>query len=150
MKIESLVNNIIEELDDNHIDKNIESISNYYNIFVLYNEDASGYFIQKGFDVVSIKIDSATKMWEDFIHEFAHVMMHETNQMFMNELFNEKQENEAEKFSFLFQYPQKEIEANELFTEDELASYFHCSYEEARQRLTMLYNHFITAEMSEL
>lgn len=150
MKIESLVNNIIEELHTNNIEKSIDAICEYYNIIVFFNEDTSGYFIRKGFDVISIKKDSANKMWNDFIHEFAHVMMHETNQIFMNELFNEKQENEAEKFSFLFQYPQKEIEANELFTEDKLVSYFHCSYKEARKRLTMLYNHFITAEMSEL
>ncbi|ATH60236.1 ImmA/IrrE family metallo-endopeptidase [Staphylococcus nepalensis] len=150
MKIESLVNNIIEELKTNGIDKSIDAISDYYNIIVFYNEHTSGYFIRKGFDVICIKLDTATNMWNDFTHELAHVMMHETNQMFMNELFNEKQENEADKFSLLFQYPQEEIEVNELFTEDRLVSYYNCSYQEARQRLTMLYNHFINAEMSEL
>lgn len=55
MKIESLVNNIIEELHTNNIEKSIDAICEYYNIIVFFNEDTSGYFIRKGFDVISIK-----------------------------------------------------------------------------------------------
>jgi Zn-dependent peptidase ImmA (M78 family) len=89
-----------------------------------------------------IKQDEGAKMWEDFTHELGHYMLHETDQRNMADLFNQKQENEADKFSLIFRMPQNEIEEYELFTENEIMTFFDVGHSIARKRLISLCNYY--------
>lgn len=58
----------------------------------------------------------------------------------MPDMFNEKQEHEANKFSLLFRMPKDVIIENELYDERSLIAYFNEDYESARNRLKLLFN----------
>ncbi|EJX17511.1 hypothetical protein SOJ_18000 [Staphylococcus sp. OJ82] len=147
MLIDDTVNDLTNELITNDVELTIESISDYFDIVVVYNDFMSCNMNVKGYKVIYIKTNSSRKMWEDFTHELGHYMLHETDQRNMNDMFNRKQENEANKFSLLFRMPQIEIESNELFTENELMRYFGVRHDIARQRLINLCNYYCSDGM---
>ncbi|UXS60981.1 ImmA/IrrE family metallo-endopeptidase [Staphylococcus ureilyticus] len=146
MLIDDTVNDLTNDLIKNDIAPTIDSVSDYLDIIVVYNDYMSCNMNVKGYKVIYIKTDDSRKMWEDFTHELGHFYLHETDQRHMHDMFNEKQENEANKFSLLFRLPQIEIEQNELFTENELMEYFNVSYDVARQRLIKLCNYYCNDE----
>lgn len=147
MLIDDTVNDLTNELITNEVELTIESVSDYLDIIVVYNDFMSCNMNVKGYKVLYIKTDSARKMWEDFTHELGHYMLHETDQRNMHDLFNYKQENEANKFSLLFRMPQPEIERHELFTENEIMRYFDVPHNIARQRLINLCNYYCSDGM---
>lgn len=143
MHIEEKVNNLIDDMIRNDIDFTIDGVSNFLNIIVTYNEYLSCYTEHKSYPVIHIKKSSTDEMWKDFTHELGHFIMHDTDQRFMDDTFNNKQENEADKFSLLFRMPQCIIESNELYTEIELMEHFFETQENARKRLELLYNYYM-------
>src|SRR5699024_917915 len=110
MFIDDVVNDLAYELNSNNVEKRIEGISDYLSIIVVYNEHISCVMKFKGYHVIYIKQDENNKMWEDFTHELVHFILPDTEQRYMNYMYNQKQENEANKFSLLFRMLQKEIE----------------------------------------
>ncbi|MEN1893126.1 ImmA/IrrE family metallo-endopeptidase [Staphylococcus nepalensis] len=146
MFIDDVVNDLAYELNSNNIEKTIEGISDYLSIIVVYNEHISCVMKFKGYHVIYIKQDEKNKMWEDFTHELGHFMLHDTDQRNMNDMYNQKQENEANKFSLLFRMPQKEIELHELFTENDLMTFYEVGHNIARQRLISLCNYYCNEE----
>lgn len=142
MYIEDKVNELYQELENNNIPFEIESISAHFNILVAYNDDVNLFVIYKGVSIIYLKKADKRTMWEEFTHELAHYAMHDSDQRFMNEMYNEKQENEANKFSLLFQMPQNVIEREELYTQDKVMQFFNVNYDKALQRLQMLCDYY--------
>lgn len=142
MYIESTVNELIDELSEYNIDYSIDGIANHLNILVIYNEHLSCYMYYKNYDIIYIKKDKPQQMWKDFTHELGHFMLHETNQQNANDMMNYKNECEAEKFSLLFRMPQQIIEDNELFNESLIMDFFNEHQQNARERLSLLFNHY--------
>lgn len=142
MYIENKVNNLIHELSINDVDFSIDGISSFLGIFVTYNEHMSCYLEYRKHSFIYIKKGSTREMWEDFTHELGHYLLHDTDQRKTNDMLNYKQENEADKFSLLFRMPQQIIEDYELFSENEIMSFFNEVKESARKRLEMLYNYY--------
>lgn len=142
MNIEGKVNNLVNELTENDIEFSVDGISSYLGIFVMYNEHISCYLEYRNHSFIYIKKDDPRKMWEDFTHELGHYLLHDTDQRTTNNMMNYKQENEANKFSILFRMPQQIIESYELFSEQDLMTFFNEMRSAARQRLTLLYNHY--------
>lgn len=140
MYIENIVNKMHEELKKQNIALDIESISSYYNILVAYNEDINCIYYYKNATIIFLKYANKKTMWNEFTHELGHFVLHETDQRFMQKMYNDKQENQAEKFALLFQMPQNVIEKEELFTQHSLMNYFNVDYNKALERLKHLYN----------
>ncbi|PTG93686.1 hypothetical protein BU643_06240 [Staphylococcus chromogenes] len=138
MHIEEKVNQILLQLNEFDIDLNIDEIAHVLDIFVVYNEHLSCYTQRRGHDIIYLKYDDKIEMWKTFTHELAHFFMHSTDQHLMPTAFNEKQENEANKFSLLFRMPRYIIQDNELYDEQQLANYFNEDLESARKRLNIL------------
>lgn len=148
MLIDDKVNELTNELNINNVEFTIEGIADYLNIIIVYNEHMSCTMKIKSYDIIYIKQDERCKMWEDFTHELGHYMLHETDQRNMNDMFNKKQENEADKFSLLIRMPQKEIELHELFTEKDLMGFYDVGHGVARKRLISLCNYYCNDEVS--
>ncbi|MGW7919242.1 ImmA/IrrE family metallo-endopeptidase [Staphylococcus xylosus] len=142
MVIESIVNKMHEELKVNNVPMEIESICKYYNILIMYNNDLNCIYYYKKFTIISLKYADKETMWNEFTHELGHFALHETDQRNMHDMFNNKQENQADKFSILFQMPQSVIESEELFTQEKVMQYFNVDYNKALQRLQMLCNYY--------
>lgn len=140
MFIEDKVESILKTLTKFNINLNIEEVSDLLDIFVVYNEYLSCYMQRKGHDVIYIKQSDEQTMWRSFTHELGHYFLHSTNQHIMPDMFNEKQEHEANKFSLLFRMPKDIIIENELYDERSLIAYFNEDYESARNRLKLLFN----------
>lgn len=138
MYIEDKVNELYKELERNDVPFEIESISAYFNILVAYNNDVNLFMIYKSFPIIYLKKTDKYTMWEQFTHELGHYVLHDSDQRIMNEMYNEKQEHEANKFSLLFQMPQSVIESEELYTQDKVMQFFNVDYDKALQRLQML------------
>lgn len=142
MNVENIVNEMYEELINNNVPMTISSISNYYNILIAYNDDINCHVVYRGFPIIYLKNDTSYNMWQEFTHELAHFAMHDTKQTEMHSMFNDMQENQANKFSILFQMPQSVIESEELFTQDKLINHFGIDYEKALKRLKLLFNYY--------
>lgn len=140
MYIEERVNKILLQLEEFNIDLNIDDIAKALDIIVVYNDHLSCYTQRKGHDLIYIKYDNSVEMWKTFTHELGHYFLHSTNQHIMPDMFNEKQEHEANKFSLLFRMPKNVIIDNELYDERSLISFFNEDYESARNRLKLLFN----------
>lgn len=140
MSIEEIINDLTEYTILDKYDLNIDYISTLYNIIVVYHDTISAYIKFKNADVIYIKKDSKENMWLSFCHEFGHYVLHHTNQIRMNRLYNEKQEFQVEKFSLLFRMPERLIVSNELWTADKLVHYFNVSYQDAYARIELLMN----------
>lgn len=138
MHIEEKVNQILLQLNEFNIGLNIDEIAHLMDILVVYNEHLSCYTQRRGHDIIYLKYDDKNEMWKTFTHELAHFFMHSTDQHLMPTAFNEKQENEANKFSLLFRMPRYIIQDNELYDEQQLANYFNEDLESARKRLNIL------------
>ncbi|WP_433912301.1 ImmA/IrrE family metallo-endopeptidase [Staphylococcus sp. LKG3-3] len=140
MHIENKVDEIHKELLANEIPYKIDAICNHLGILVAYNNDLNCFMFYKGYPIIYLKNASKREMWEQFTHELGHYVLHETNQLEMNDMFNNKQEYQAEKFSLLFQMPQHIIESEELYTQQSLMAFFNVDYNKALARLKHLYN----------
>lgn len=140
MHVESKVNEMHNELTQNEVAFTIDAICGHFGILVAYNNDLNCFMFYKGYPIIYLKNSNKREMWEQFTHELGHYALHETNQLEMNEMFNEKQEYQAEKFSLLFQMPQHVIESEELFTQQLLMNFFNVDYNKALERLRHLYN----------
>lgn len=140
MRVEDIVNDITAYTILDNSDLNIELLSNIYNILVVYNSPITLYAKVRNRDVIFVKNDTTENMWKAFCHEFAHFHLHFGNQTKTKNLFNFKQEAEAEKFSLLLRMPERLIVTNELWTAEQLVYYFKVTYLEAYKRLEMLIN----------
>lgn len=144
MYIEEKANQLINELTENNVDFSIDGISSFLGIFIMYNDDISCYMEYRNYPFIYIKKDNPHKMWEEFTHELGHYLLHNTDQRIMNEMYNYKLENEANKFSILFRMPQQVIEDFELFSESQLMSFFNEKKQNARKRIDLLYNYYLS------
>ncbi|MCY1563872.1 ImmA/IrrE family metallo-endopeptidase [Staphylococcus pettenkoferi] len=142
MIIEKKVNALIEELRTNEVAWTISDIANHLNILIAYNEELSCIMYYRDCPIIYLKNSDTLTMWEEFTHELGHYVLHDTNQRTMDDMFNEKQEHEADKFSRLFRMPQTDIEEHELFTQDKLIEFFRVTYEDAHKRLQLLVNQY--------
>lgn len=140
MKVEEIVNDLTAYTIIDKYDLNIDYISNIHDIIIVYHDTIRAYLKFNKHDVIYIKKDTKDKMWSTFCLEFGHYILHHTNQLKMNKLYNEKQEFQAEKFSLLFRMPERLTVSNELWTVDKLVQYFNVSYSDAHARIELLMN----------
>lgn len=142
MYIEEIVNEMYQELVENNVPFDIKNICRHYNILIAYNNDLSCLMYYKDFPIIHLKYGSNKEMWEEFTHELGHFALHETNQRVTNDMYNDMQESQADKFAILFQMPQSVIECEELFTQEKIMEFFNVDYNKALQRLKMLCNYY--------
>lgn len=138
MRIEEKVNEIVDACIVDSLDLNIPHLSYMFSAHILYNHIDNAYMTKRGIDVIALKIDASFKMWQAFCHEAGHMFLHCTDQRHMSQAFNQMQEAEAEKFAILLMMPEKLIMKHELYTAQEVASYFNVPFDLALKRIEML------------
>lgn len=142
MRIETEVNEIVDILITTETELTIDNIAYLFNFMVMYNAEINAFIKRKGHSIICLKDDTKDEMWRQFTHELGHFFLHYTDQQMSHNLFNHKQEAEADKFSILFRMPQKIIEDNALFTSSQIVQYFGVTEDEAICRLDMLMNYY--------
>ncbi|MDQ0228453.1 ImmA/IrrE family metallo-endopeptidase [Metabacillus niabensis] len=82
-------------------------IANEYNVWIYFHKDESEVFKRTN-GLYSLYLDerlSPQEQWQDFGHEFGHVVKHVGNQSRLHKPFRKLQENQANNFMFHFCVP---------------------------------------------
>lgn len=138
MRIERVVNELVDTCITDSLDLNIPHLSYMFSTHILYNHNTNFYFNKQGVDIIAIKIGDPFEMWHAFCHEAGHMFLHCTNQKVMPQSFNLKQEAEAKKFALLLMMPEKLIMRHELYDAQHIANYFNVPINLAMERIEML------------
>lgn len=138
MKIETVVNNLVNEQIASRHDLNIEHLAHVLDIRIGFNDDISAYMRAKGMDVIFIKRTDRYTMWSTFCHELGHMLLHSTRQLNMPQSFNDYQEFQANKFAILLMMPEALILKHKIYDANVASIYFDVPFEIALRRLEML------------
>ncbi|MHC0552102.1 ImmA/IrrE family metallo-endopeptidase [Salinicoccus sp. CNSTN-B1] len=138
MRIEKVVNEVVDTCVTDNLDLNIPHLSYMFSAHIMYNDHTSFYYNKQGVDIIAIKVGDPFEMWQSFCHEVGHMFLHCTNQQLMPHAFNYKQEAEAEKFALLLMMPEKLIMRHKLYEAQDIANYFEVPIDLAMQRMEML------------
>ena len=78
-------------------------IAAHFNIWIHYENVNSMMIKHDGmYSIILNSSLSKEKQWEDFAHELCHVLKHAGNQLYMNQMFRELQEFQANQFMYHF------------------------------------------------
>lgn len=138
MRIEQEANRLINDFVHDRLDLTVQKFSEKLNIHICYNHKANFTMRTSDIDIIAIKFDNAYKMFEVFCHELGHLILHHTNQRLMPFMFNQMQEAEAYRFAMCVMMPEKLIYRHELWTAQDIMSYFHVDEKTALERIEML------------
>ncbi|YCI92527.1 ImmA/IrrE family metallo-endopeptidase [Bacillus sp. PK6-026] len=105
--LEEYVKNMYQKFgffEPHHIDMN--RIAAHFNIWIHYENVNSMMIKHDGmYSIILNSSLSKEKQWEDFAHELCHVLKHAGNQLYMNQMFRELQEFQANQFMYHFCVP---------------------------------------------
>lgn len=106
MNIEQKVNIFVKEHIRGICDLRIEHLAHVLDIKIGFNDDYNYYVRSNGYDIIFLRHGSTYEMWSAFCHELGHMILHSTRQPEVHRMFNEYQENQADKFALLLMMPE--------------------------------------------
>lgn len=134
-------------------------IANEYNVWIYFHEDESEVYKRKGkdSDLYSMYLDerlSFQEQWQDFCHEFGHVVEHVGNQNKLQKPFRKLQERQANNFMYHFAVPSFMLLNYEIanYYEDGvffIADTFNVTKEFAYRRLEMFRRQLKQADLDK-